>query len=146
MLGPCSHWSRQPDWFARTLPLSPHSESFLLNFFCNSACPAGSQHPRGCPAGRWLPQIKICFSNFGISLNVQERELVFQRNHGPVALAKRCHTLEPALWLGQDLHRTAAVHRVTAFRQVPAPASACMVNDRSVDGIARLQIHTWERK
>src|SRR5947207_14778221 len=63
MLGPCSHWSRQPDLLARTRPFSPRSASFAFRAFCNSAWPAGSQHPRGLDASRTLVQTKMWRSN-----------------------------------------------------------------------------------
>ena len=66
-VGPCSHWSRHPDLFARTVLRTPCSANFFLNAFCNSPSAVGSQQPRGCPSGRWLVQTKICFSNFGIA-------------------------------------------------------------------------------
>src|SRR6476646_1355027 len=67
MLGPCSHWSRQPDLLARTRPFRPRSASLALSAFCNSAWPAGSQHPRGLDASRTLVQTKMWRSNLGIS-------------------------------------------------------------------------------
>src|SRR4051794_788448 len=73
ILGPCSHWSRQPDLLARTRPLSPRATSLALSAFCNSAWPAGSQHPRGLDASRTLVQTKMWRSNLGISVSLSTR-------------------------------------------------------------------------
>ena len=51
-----------------------------------------------------------------------EKELVFQRNHGPVALAERGYALKADFWLVDYHYRTKAVHGMTVFRQIPLPA------------------------
>jgi hypothetical protein len=64
-VGPCSHWSRQPDLLIRTLPAKPASLVNCCNCVCNSLFPSAVQEGRGAPAGRELWQTKTWRSKTG---------------------------------------------------------------------------------
>jgi hypothetical protein len=73
--------------------------------------------------------MKMCFSNFGIKTNVQDcaaRDvggLILKRNHGLIIQTERSHSLQPALGLGYDSHRTITIDGVAIFSQIPTSAS-----------------------
>src|ERR1035441_5580262 len=65
-MGPCSHWSRQPDLLMRTRPPRPAALVRCWSSVCRSLVPSEVQEGRGAPWGRVLWQTKTWRSKAGI--------------------------------------------------------------------------------
>jgi hypothetical protein len=64
-VGPCSHWSRQPDLLMRTVAPSPASRESCCSRVCSALVPSRVQEGRGASAGRLLRQTNTWRSNGG---------------------------------------------------------------------------------
>src|ERR1035437_11037129 len=64
-MGPCSHWSRQPDLLMRTFSPSPAALVSCCNLVYRSLVPLDVQEGRGEPSGRELWHTKTWCSNKG---------------------------------------------------------------------------------